>query len=198
LKGSALTSGKEVKDGHYTDETAKATVVPNRNAIMLNIAWGIAVAEQANIVATAVHAGDHYVYPDCQPEFISEMNAAMRLATMGFAEPTLHLHTPYLNWSKADIVRAGSMMLNAEGTHVSPVPYGLTWSCYRGEDMACGKCPTCVERLEAFWLADRKDPLAYMDRTWWQTVSKIFPDLPEHDRNANIARDYFIDTRESV
>lgn len=63
LKGSALTDDISVPEGHYAAENMALTVVPNRNAIMLSIAWGAAVADHARVVATAVHAGDHAVYP---------------------------------------------------------------------------------------------------------------------------------------
>ncbi|MBV9231966.1 MAG: 7-cyano-7-deazaguanine synthase, partial [Chloroflexi bacterium] len=70
LKGSALTDTVPVPDGHYAAPNMAITVVPNRNAIMLSVAYAVAVAEHANIVAAGVHAGDHFVYPDCRPDFI--------------------------------------------------------------------------------------------------------------------------------
>lgn len=64
LKGSSLTDNAvETPDGHYAEDTMKMTVVPNRNMMMLSVAWAIAVAENADIVATAVHGGDHFIYP---------------------------------------------------------------------------------------------------------------------------------------
>ena len=70
LSGSALTDNVDVPDGHYAEESMKATVVPNRNAIMLSIAYGIASAQQADAVAAAFHGGDHFIYPDCRPGFV--------------------------------------------------------------------------------------------------------------------------------
>ncbi len=69
LTGSALTGGAEVPDGHYAEETMRITVVPNRNAIMLTVAFGMAAAMGDQAVATAVHGGDHFIYPDCRPAF---------------------------------------------------------------------------------------------------------------------------------
>src|SRR5919112_2007414 len=83
LSGSALTDDIEVPHGHYAEETMAVTVVPNRNAIMLSIAFGAAVARGAQVVAAAVHAGDHYVYPDCRPSFIKAFDAMERSATEG-------------------------------------------------------------------------------------------------------------------
>jgi 7-cyano-7-deazaguanine synthase len=155
LKGSALTDpAVEVPEGHYAAESMRATVVPNRNAIMLAIAYGAAVADGAEVVATAVHAGDHAVYPDCRLDFVGSFANAMFYANEGFGDPRLRLVTPFLKTDKAGIV--------AEG-HRLGVPMGETWSCYKGGELHCGKCGTCVERREAFELAGVPDPTAYED-----------------------------------
>lgn len=156
LHGSALTSDHvDVPDGHYAQETMKATVVPNRNAIMLSIATGIAVAEGAQIVATGVHAGDHFIYPDCRPAFFDPFAEAMRAANDGFAVDGFRLEAPFINWTKAEIAAHGFAL---------GVPYAVTWSCYKGGEIHCGRCGTCVERIEAFVLAGVHDPTAYEDR----------------------------------
>lgn len=194
LTGSALTSGKEVPDGYYSEDSMRQTVVPNRNAIMLAIAWGIAIAEGAHIVATAVHAGDHAIYPDCRSPFIAALTSALKIGTEGFADENLHIHAPYLHQSKAQIVRDGSMMVDAYG-RLAPVPYEEAWSCYKGGAQACGKCGTCTERLEAFWLAGCRDPLPYEDKEWWKTVSTVWNNgqgWPDVDMNANAYRDTFL------
>lgn len=141
----------EVPDGHYAQDNMKLTVVPNRNMIMLSIAAGIAINNNYQFIATGVHAGDHFVYPDCRPSFITMANAAIVAGNEGFGSiPELpshfgvplykFVHAPFLNNSKADIafeaIRLG-------------VPLEGTWSCYKGGDKHCGKCGTCVERLEA-------------------------------------------------
>ena len=152
LGGSALTDAAvEVPDGHYADETMRITVVPNRNAVMLAVAHAVAVARGAGVVAAAVHAGDHPIYPDCRPEFVDAFRRMETLATEGFAAPDL-LVTPFLHLTKADIVRTGARL---------GVPFQRTWSCYRGGDRHCGRCGTCVERREAFALARVEDPTAY-------------------------------------
>ncbi len=156
LHGSALTSESvEVPDGHYAMETMKATVVPNRNAIMLAIAAGVAVADKAEVVATGVHAGDHFIYPDCRPEFFVPFAEAIKNANKGFAVEGFRLEAPFITWSKADIAKHGSEI---------GVDYAITWSCYKGEEIHCGRCGTCVERIEAFILAGVQDPTQYADR----------------------------------
>lgn len=152
LKGSALTDDIAVPEGHYAAPTMKLTVVPNRNAIMLSIAYGIAVAESASVVATGVHAGDHPIYPDCRTEFITAFDAMQKIATDGYAQPDLQLYAPFVTIGKHDIATIGTRL---------GVPYGDTWSCYKGGDLHCGRCGTCVERRESFALAGVDDPTLY-------------------------------------
>lgn len=151
LTGSALTDPEvDVPDGHYAEETMKATVVPNRNAIMANIAIGVASSAGADVVALGVHAGDHAVYPDCRPEFIRALRQCMNHALQGFHTP--RLETPFLRLSKTEIA-AEAFRINA--------PLQLSWSCYKGGEKHCGTCGTCVERKEAFTMAGLVDPTEY-------------------------------------
>jgi 7-cyano-7-deazaguanine synthase len=154
LENSALTnSAMEVPDGHYAEQTMRITVVPNRNAIMLNIAAGLAITVGAKHVATGVHGGDHYIYPDCRPAFIKAIDAMLCVATDGFAVPGFGVLAPFLNWTKADIAQ--------EGTRLG-VDFTKTWSCYKGGDIHCGACGTCFERREAFRDAGITDPTEYL------------------------------------
>ncbi|WP_428515720.1 7-cyano-7-deazaguanine synthase QueC [Roseovarius sp.] len=162
LSGSALTDDVEVPDGHYAEETMKITIVPNRNAIMLAIAFGMAAAEKAQAVAAAVHGGDHFIYADCRPGFVEAFQAMQDEALEGVAE--VQLYTPFLTGSKADIVTEGAKW----GT-----PFGETWSCYKGGDVHCGRCGTCVERREAFHLAGVADPTAYADAQFWKAATGV-------------------------
>lgn len=157
LTGSALTDDLDVPDGHYAEETMRITVVPNRNAIMLTIAFGVAAAQGADAVATAVHGGDHFIYPDCRPAFTEAFQAMQDAALDGYA--SVRLITPYVHRTKADIVTDGARV----GT-----PFAETWSCYKGGDIHCGRCGTCVERREAFDLAGVTDPTDYADPDFWR------------------------------
>jgi 7-cyano-7-deazaguanine synthase len=162
LTGSALTDPSvDVPEGHYAEETMKATVVPNRNAMMLEAAIAVAVARKAHAVVTGVHAGDHAVYPDCRPLFISSLNQLAKVANEGFILPSFEVVAPFINMSKADIVQLGVEL---------GVPFEFTWTCYKGGSRHCGRCSTCVERLEAFHVAGRTDPVEYIDETYWRTV----------------------------
>jgi len=149
LAGSSQTSADvAVPHGHYADETMRATVVPNRNMILLAIAGAWAVSVKATAIAYAAHSGDHPVYPDCRPAFIDTMAEALRLADWHQVD----LLRPFTVLDKAAIVARG---------HELHAPLGLTYSCYEGRRQHCGRCGTCVERHEAFVLAGVVDPTAY-------------------------------------
>lgn len=150
LGGSSQTSDKiAVPHGHYTDESMKQTVVPNRNMILLAVAGALAISRKADAIAYAAHTGDHAIYPDCRPAFIAALAPALRLAGW---DPVALL-TPFIAWTKADIVRRGGLL---------KVPFALTYSCYEGGQQHCGECGTCVERREAFILAGIEDPTRYL------------------------------------
>jgi 7-cyano-7-deazaguanine synthase len=149
LAGSSLTSADiEVAEGHYTEETMKSTVVPNRNMILLSIAAGHALSIGAQQIAYAAHSGDHAIYPDCRNEFADAMAEAIRLCDWS----TVELSRPFVDWTKADIVRRGAEL---------NLPFEKTWSCYKGGKIHCGRCGTCIERREAFDLAGIADPTTY-------------------------------------
>jgi len=163
LSGSALTGpeAQEVPDGHYAEETMRITVVPNRNAIMMSIAFGLAAGQGLDAVALAMHGGDHFIYPDCRPGFVDAFRRMQENALEGMWQ--VALEAPFLNMDKAGIV--------AEGARLG-VPFADTWSCYKGRAVHCGRCGTCVERREAFHLAQVADPTTYEDPDYWRTVTK--------------------------
>lgn len=146
-----LQGGGEIPEGHYTEESMSQTVVPGRNMIFASILAGYAQGIGAHRVALAVHSGDHAIYPDCRPEFISNMQWAVYHATDG----NVQLDSPFLHCSKGEIV--------AQGLKVN-TPFHLTRTCYKDQPVACGKCGACNERLEAFHENDVKDPLTYEER----------------------------------
>lgn len=149
LAGSALTDDAvALPAGHYEEASMKATVVPNRNMLLLAVAGAWALSRKAECVAYAAHGGDHAIYPDCRPEFAEALDKALGLADWH----PMRLHRPYVALSKALIVRRGAEL---------GLPFERTWSCYSGGTVHCGRCGTCVERREAFHLAGVDDPTPY-------------------------------------
>lgn len=157
---SALTGDEDVPHGHYAAENMNKTVVPNRNAIMLMAATGIAASRGLDTVLTAVHAGDHPIYPDCRPEFIDAASVCAQLGTKGLGD--VSIIAPFVYRSKAEIVTVGTTYR---------APFHLSWSCYEGGAMHCGRCGTCVERAEAFDVAGVEDPTTYADADYWRQVT---------------------------
>lgn len=134
---SSLLSGAEsIPEGNYDEANMRSTVVPFRNGIMLSIAAGLAETNGMKYIMMANHAGDHTIYPDCRPEFVDALSAAVKAGTYTETE----VFAPYTNITKTDIVRRGLLL---------GIDYDKTWSCYKGGEQPCGKCGTCREREEA-------------------------------------------------
>lgn len=148
-QSSLINPEKPIPEGHYEQENMKATVVPNRNMILLSLATAWAISTESQFVSYAAHAGDHAIYPDCRESFAQSINEAMQLCDWH----SVQLHRPFVHLTKADICKLGSEL---------EVPFEMTWSCYKGGDLHCGRCSTCIERREAFHLAQVKDPTTYL------------------------------------
>jgi len=149
LAPSALTTeGVLMPEGHYEEDSMRATVVPNRNMVLLSLAISYSVGKGASEVYYAAHMGDHSVYPDCRPEFVE---AIKKVALLCDWKPVL-IEAPFIDINKTQILKKGIDL---------GVDYSLTWSCYNGREKSCGKCGTCSERLESFQANGIKDPLEY-------------------------------------
>lgn len=148
FKSSLLDGAEAIPEGHYADDNMKSTVVPFRNGIMLSIAIGIAESNNLDQVFIANHGGDHTIYPDCRPEFINAIDAAATAGTYN----NVKVVAPYTKITKSDIARIGKKL---------GIYYTETWSCYKGGEVHCGKCGTCVERKEALAEAGIEDKTIY-------------------------------------
>lgn len=151
IQSNLLKSGGDIPEGHYEASSMSKTVVPGRNSIFISFLTGVAESIGAEKVAIGVHSGDHHIYPDCRMRYIDAMDSAMRLASDG----KVKLIAPFLQFDKSDIIRDGMVL---------KVPYGLTRTCYKDQPIACGKCGSCQERLEAFAKNRIEDPLEYESR----------------------------------
>lgn len=150
FKSSLLEGADAIPEGDYDEDNMKSTVVPFRNGIMLSIAAGIAESRNLKYVMMANHSGDHTIYPDCRPEFVSAMSQAIKAGTF----PGIEILAPYTGITKGDIARRGKEM---------GLDYTETWSCYKGGEKHCGKCGTCRERIEALREAGIEDHTEYED-----------------------------------
>ena len=147
-------SEKDIPRESYAEQLEQAdtklvsTYVPFRNGLFLSSAASMALSLECSVLYYGAHHDDWAgnAYPDCSREFVAAMNNAIMEGTGG----ELHMEAPFVEWSKADIVKKG-LELN--------VPYELTWSCYEGGDKPCGVCATCIDRKRAFELNGSVDPL---------------------------------------
>lgn len=157
----------DIPEEHYTAENQKVTVVENRNAIFSNILFGKALswANKENndvVIALGIHSGDHAIYKDCTPEFRDAMEYAMKLGNDN--SERVSYYTPYLNGNKVSILK--DLEQNCKKLYLYFYTIlSNTNTCYNPDEFgnSCGKCGSCVERLEAFEELKLKDPLSYIE-----------------------------------
>lgn len=162
IGGSALTDTSiAVPDADAADMEAgnertgsavPVTYVPFRNAHFLSAAVSWAEVIGARTVFIGAVEQDSSGYPDCRPAYYDAFNALIR---QGTKEGNIRVETPLIRMPKRDIVALG-IELRA--------PLHVSWSCYSGEDFACGVCESCVLRLRAFQQAGAVDPVTYVQQ----------------------------------
>ncbi len=161
FSGSSLTDEKiNMQDVKFEDIGKKIpnTYVPARNTVFLSIALGFAESIDAEGIFIGATCQDYSGYPDCRPEYFNAFQNLIDIATKKTVEgEKIKIYTPLLNLSKDEIIKKG-LSLN--------VAFEQTWSCYKGEDKACGVCDSCQLRLKGFKKAGFDDPIDY----------KVYPD----------------------
>jgi 7-cyano-7-deazaguanine synthase len=157
--GSALTDELSVPKNRAPEEMSDGipiTYVPARNTVFLAYALAFSEVTHSDDIFIGVNALDYSGYPDCRPEYIRAFEAMANLATKAAVEgfQRLHIHTPLIQLSKAQIIQRGLEL---------GVDYGLTHSCYDpGPDGSpCGQCDSCLLRLKGFREVGLIDPIAY-------------------------------------
>jgi 7-cyano-7-deazaguanine synthase len=148
FQSNLLEHGGEIPEGHYAEDSMKQTVVPARNTLFIAALAGYAESWDMDAVAVAVHSGDHHIYPDCRTEYIKAIDTTIYLAS----DKKVEVIAPFVHMDKTSIITLGSVLM---------VPYHLTRTCYKDQPIACGKCGSCVERLEAFEANSIVDPVEY-------------------------------------
>lgn len=146
-----LLTGGDIPEGHYHEANMTQTVVPGRNLIFISILMGLAWSKEAEEVWLGIHSGDHFIYPDCRENFFEAMNIAVFTGSDG----KVLLKAPFMRGNKTTIIKRGLEL---------GVPYGMTRTCYKDQEIACGRCGSCQERLEAMKDNGIEDPLEYVVR----------------------------------
>ena len=164
MSNAVLLNEGKVPEGEYKNIDTSNLIVPFRNGIFLSVCAGLAEAQECNYIALASHASDWSCYPDCRPSFTNSMKKAIKNGTTN----SVKLFTPFVNsknpfthklgFLKGEIVKFGFEKLK-----MTEDDYKNTYSCYNGGKIHCGKCPTCLERKEAFEFAGVKDPTTYQN-----------------------------------
>ena len=155
--GSALTDTQldlpKSRDLDQMAENIPITYVPARNTIFLSFGLAYAEALGAQYVYIGVNALDYSGYPDCRPDYIQAMQTVFRLGTkQGREGEEIKIVTPLIELKKTEIIQLGNKL---------GVPWEKTWSCYAGDELACGVCDSCRLRLAAFEELGLSDPLGY-------------------------------------
>lgn len=162
-------NNEKIPEGDYKDENMKSTVVENRNVIFSSIIYGKALGwankTQNNVlISLGIHAGDHTIYPDTTPESQSMARELFRISNWG--SERVDYEAPFVNLHKDELLTTGVGAMRMMGFQDSDIETVLTntHSCYTpdSEGRSCGKCGTCVERLEAFEKAHMVDPIPYI------------------------------------
>ena len=148
FSSSLLKSGNQIPEGEYNEPSMKSTVVPFRNGIMLSITVGYAESIGAENVLLGSHSGDHFIYPDCRPEFNNAFSEAVYLGT----DKKVRLRFPFADIDKRDIGDLGKKL---------GVDFKSTWTCYKGGKFHCGKCGACDERKYALRYDEGLDETKY-------------------------------------
>lgn len=154
IGGSALTD-KQIAVPTAHSAGIPVTYVPARNTVFLSIALGWAEVLKADAIFIGVNAVDYSGYPDCRPEYIQAFQRMADIATKAGVEGhPIHIATPLMEMSKADIVRRGLAL---------GVDYAHTVSCYQADPQgrACGQCDACRLRAAGFAELGVADPTVY-------------------------------------
>ncbi|MCK4654296.1 MAG: 7-cyano-7-deazaguanine synthase QueC [Candidatus Cloacimonetes bacterium] len=156
IGGSSLTDANiPVKD--FTGSSGVPdSYVPFRNAHLITIATSWAEVIGADKIYIGAIEEDSSGYPDCRESFYKSFEKTIDIGTK--EETKIEIITPIIHKTKADIIRIGKEL---------GVPFELSWSCYRNNDIACGKCESCVLRINAFKEAGMKDPIPYEIEIDW-------------------------------
>ncbi|HSQ24025.1 MAG TPA: 7-cyano-7-deazaguanine synthase QueC [Pyrinomonadaceae bacterium] len=151
IGGSSLTDANiPIAEANLSAQEIPTSYVPFRNAHLLSIAASWAETIGARRIYIGAVAEDSSGYPDCRPEFYQAFQRAIKVGTK--PETQIEIVTPVIHLRKSEIIKRGSEL---------GAPLELTWSCYRAEDRACGRCDSCALRLRAFAEAGLRDPIEY-------------------------------------
>lgn len=163
------SNSENIPEGNYNDKSMRSTIIENRNIVFSSIIYGKALGwankTQSNVlISLGIHAGDHTIYPDTTPESQSMARELFRISNWG--SERVDYEAPFVNLHKDELLTTGVEAMKSIGFTKLDIRKVLknTHSCYSPDEngKSCGKCGTCVERLEAFEKAGYRDPIPYV------------------------------------
>lgn len=155
--GSALTDKNiNIPEGDENRKDIPITYVPARNMIFLAYAASYAEVVGAQDIFIGVSQVDYSGYVDCRQEFIEAMENAINQGTVCAVAQgkKIKVQAPFMYMTKTEEVELGMKL---------GVDYSDTWTCYNGDDLACGTCDSCLLRIKAFKEAGCEDPIKYKE-----------------------------------
>lgn len=155
IGGSSLTDTRlplpEYKNIEKIEQVPPSTYVPFRNGIFLSLATAWAEVEEIKDIICGFNIIDSPNYPDTRKDFVKAMEKAINLGTKAsLSQKGFRIITPFQNLKKSEIIKKG-LSLGAD--------YSYSVSCYKGEEIPCQKCSSCLLRQRAWKEAGLADPL---------------------------------------
>ena len=160
FKSALLLTGDAIPEGHYEAENMESTVVPMRNTFFATYLAGVAESIEYDAIALGVHQGDHHIYPDCRKDYIKALDSLIYLAT----DRKIEVLAPVLDMDKGSMIPDGL---------ACDAPYELTRTCYQEQEISCGRCGSCMERIEGFKANGLIDPIKYETIPDWYGCEEI-------------------------
>ena len=172
---SALTdSSIPMPEGYYAEENMKKTVVPNRNAIFASILFGHALnisvlRNQSVQMSMGVHSGDHAIYPDCRPQFHTDLFNTF--CSGNWQTDKVSLYLPYIHENKHTILQDALQNCQDLGLNFDIV-FRNTNTSYEPDETgrSSGRTGADVERILAFHALGRVDPVPYQ-HSWDEVLA---------------------------
>ncbi len=167
IGGSRLTDLGDIPQGRdlaSLTENIAPTYVPNRNMILIAYTAAQALLSDVTYLSGGWNAADALNYPDCREAFLESAERTLRLATLR----EFTIIRPLVHDDKPAIVRR-ALELKA--------PIHLTWTCYLGNQEACGTCDACQLRIAAFKQVRVIDPIPYAIHIDWSGCQRYETNL---------------------
>ncbi len=147
--GSSLTDLEQSIPNKGVGDGIPNTYVPGRNTVFIALGLSLAETRGATQIVLGINSMDYSGYPDCRPDYLAAYQALANLSSKAGREGHgAQLWAPLMKWNKVQIVKEAIRL---------KIPIEKTWSCYSGQNQACGICDSCRIRDAALIKVGRSD-----------------------------------------